>query len=118
MSSPKQIAFADLDREIAATRKVLARVPKEHFGFKPHEKSMNLGRLAMHVATLLQWAVDTITKDELDLDATTPPRSDPKDPADLLAEFETHATRCKAELAKLDEAALLRTWRLVKGGEE
>jgi uncharacterized damage-inducible protein DinB len=114
----KQIAYGDLDREIATTRKVLERVPTEHFAFKPHEKSMNLGRLAMHVATMLQWAVDTITKDELDLDNTTGPRTDAKDTADILAEFEKHATRCKAELAKLDEAALSRTWKLVKGGQE
>ena len=112
----KPIAFADLDREIATTRKVLQRVPAEHFSFQPHEKSMNLGRLAMHVATLLQWAVDTITKDALDLDNTTPPRSDVKDSADLLNEFEKHASRCKAELAKLDDAALSATWTLKKGG--
>jgi uncharacterized damage-inducible protein DinB len=71
----------------------------------------------MHVATLLQWAVDTITKDELDLDNATPPRNDPKDTADLLAEFEKHATACKAALAKLDDAALSAMWSLKKGGE-
>jgi uncharacterized damage-inducible protein DinB len=112
----KQIAYADLEREIATTRKVLGRVPTEHFSFQPHEKSMNLGRLAMHVATLLQWAVDTITQDGLDLDTAKGPRTDVKDTTDLLAEFEKHASRCKEELAKLDEAALLATWSLKKGG--
>lgn len=118
MSALKHLAYNDLDREIATTRKVLERVPTEKFSFQPHEKSMNLGQLAMHVATLLQWAVDTITKDELDLDTTKGPRTDVKDSADLLAEFEKHAARCKAELAKLDDAALSKTWRLVKGGQE
>jgi uncharacterized damage-inducible protein DinB len=117
MSTAKEIAFTDLDREITTTRKVLERVPAEKFSFKPHEKSMNLGQLAMHVATLLQWAMDTITKDELDLDTAKGPRTDPKDTADLLAEFETHATRCKQELAKLDDAALSATWSLKKGGQ-
>lgn len=116
MSALKDLAYSDLDREIATTRKVLERVPAEKFSFQPHEKSMNLGRLAMHVATLLQWAVDTITKDELDLDTAKGPRTDVKDTADLLAEFEKHASRCKAELAKLDEAALSATWSLKKGG--
>jgi uncharacterized damage-inducible protein DinB len=118
MAQLKQIAYADLDREIATTRKVLERVPAGHFSFKPHEKSMNLGRLAMHVATLLQWASDTITKDELDLEKASPPRSDPKDTADLLAEFEKHATACKAALASLDDAALSQTWKLSKGGQQ
>jgi uncharacterized damage-inducible protein DinB len=116
MSTLKQIAYADLDREIATTRKVLGRVRTEHFSFQPHAKSMNLERLAMHVATLLQWAVDTITQDELDLDTAKGPRTDVKATADLLAEFEKHAARCQEELAKPDEAALSATWSLKKGG--
>ena len=53
------MAFGDLERELAATRRVLERLPEEHYSWKPHEKSMSLGRLALHVANLLYWQLVT-----------------------------------------------------------
>jgi uncharacterized damage-inducible protein DinB len=41
----------ELEQEAATTRRVLERVPEEQLGWKPHEKSMTLGQLAMHTAT-------------------------------------------------------------------
>lgn len=73
----KSTALIDLDRELKVTRKVLERLPESHFAYKPHEKSMNLGRLAMHVATLPQWMRDTLAADELDLAAAKPRAPNP-----------------------------------------
>ena len=42
LTSTKDLAFCDVERELAATRRVLERVPEEHFDWKPHEKSMTL----------------------------------------------------------------------------
>jgi hypothetical protein len=47
-----EIEFGDLERELAVTRIVLERLPQEHYSWKAHEKSMTLGRLALHVAGL------------------------------------------------------------------
>lgn len=41
---------AELTREAATTRRLLERVPEEHFAWKPHPKSMSLGQLATDVA--------------------------------------------------------------------
>ena len=38
--------------EAQTTRRVLERVPNDKLGWKPHAKSMSLGQLAMHVATM------------------------------------------------------------------
>src|ERR1051325_5366723 len=40
----------EIDQEAATTRRVLERVPEEQLTWKPHEKSMSLGQLAMHIA--------------------------------------------------------------------
>lgn len=40
----------ELDLEAAITARVLERIPEEHLTWKPHEKSMSLGQLAMHIA--------------------------------------------------------------------
>jgi hypothetical protein len=57
--SIKDTAFCDIERELAATRRVLERVPEEQFVWKPHEKSMSLQQLAGHVATMPIWCVLT-----------------------------------------------------------
>ena len=112
----KEIAFGDVDRELNVTRRVLERLPAEKFSWKPHEKSMSLGRLAMHVATMPQWATDTLEKDGMDM--ANPPKvrhDEPKDLADLLGEFDRHAATTRAALARIDEAALSRPWTLRQG---
>lgn len=42
----------ELDQEAQTTLRVLERVPENKLGWRPHEKSMTLGQLAMHVANL------------------------------------------------------------------
>lgn len=47
--------IAEYDREAASTRKLLAAIPADtDFTWKPHAKSMSLGRLAGHVAETLE----------------------------------------------------------------
>ena len=45
----------ELRHEAAGTRKLLSRIPEDKLDWKPHDKSMTLGRLACHVAELPQW---------------------------------------------------------------
>src|SRR5689334_25382986 len=99
-ASLKSAALIDLDREFKITRKVLERLPESQFTWKPHEKSMNLGRLAMHVATLPQWMRDTLSADELDLATVKPPRSEPTSRDDVLQTFDEHVREANAALAK------------------
>jgi len=42
----------ELDVEAQTTRRVLDRVPGDRLGWKPHDRSMSLGQLALHVATI------------------------------------------------------------------
>ena len=42
----------EFDHEMAQTRRVLERVPEDKLDWRPHPKSMTLGRLAMHVAEI------------------------------------------------------------------
>ena len=116
-NSLKSTALIDLDRELKVTRKVLERIPESHFAYKPHEKSMSLGRLAMHVATLPQWMRDTLAADELDLATVKPPRSEPASRDDLLQTFDEHVRAVNAALASIDDAALSRNWSLRRGDQ-
>lgn len=64
--SHSQLLLAELKSEAAATRKILERVPIEKSDWKPHDKSMVLGKLAMHVAEIPGWVAMTLLTDELD----------------------------------------------------
>ena len=41
-----EMLLPEFDQEMALTRKTLERIPEDKFDWKPHEKSMPLGRLA------------------------------------------------------------------------
>lgn len=62
-----EMLLPEFDQEVAHTRKTLERVPEDKFGWKPHEKSMTMLRLATLVADLPGWAINTIEKDYLDI---------------------------------------------------
>ena len=58
---------AELEREAARTRRVLEQVPSARDDWKPHPKSMPLGRLAGLVASMPSWVTLITDRDELEL---------------------------------------------------
>src|ERR1700693_4924142 len=56
----------EFDLEMASTRRTLERIPEDKLGWKPHAKSMTLGRLAGHIAELPGMGVVVIKEDALD----------------------------------------------------
>jgi len=103
------------DIEIAMTRRILASVPGDNPGFKPHEKSMSLGRLAVHVATLPALGVMILTTPGVD--AATAKFPDPNfvSPEKLLADFDSYAAEARAALAASSDADLQQLWKFGVG---
>jgi hypothetical protein len=96
--------LGQLEREAAAARKAIERVPEGHNDWKPHEKSMPLGYLAALVATMPGWAEFMIERDELDLNH---PSSE---------EFKTRACESRAELLRKFEEGLARSRKALNNG--
>ena len=111
----RDVAFCDLSRELGATRGVLERLPEDKLTWKVHEKSMSFGRLATHVATLMQWFHSTLVKDEFDMNMPPKMPTELSTRAELLKVFDENASAVKAALAATDDAALLRDWTLRRG---
>jgi len=59
----KDALLPEFDHEMATARKVIERVPDGKFGYKPHDKSMTMGRLASHIAEMPNWAGPYLPKD-------------------------------------------------------
>lgn len=112
--------IAEYDRETVATRKMLAAIPADaDFAWKPHAKSMSLGRLAGHVAeTAGEWAVCTLTLDKMEF----PPehKFEPYIPASteaMLEKFDGQVAQAKTALADLPITKWDDNWKFVAGGQ-
>jgi len=110
--------IAEFDRETATTRKVLEAIPEgADFGWKPHEKSMTLGKLAAHVSdTNGDWALHTLTRDRLEWTPDMNP-ADPANKKDLLARFEKQAADAREALAGVPAAKWDANWKFVAGDQ-
>jgi uncharacterized damage-inducible protein DinB len=111
--------LAELDREAPRTRRALEQVPAGKDEWKPHPKSMPLGRLAGLVASMPSWVTLILEQDELDL--TPPPgRGQYQQPSmDKLVEtHDQHVANARVSLANATDDFLLNTkWRLRAGGK-
>ena len=62
----KQAMMNEIKQEAAQTKKLLERVPFDKFDWSPHEKSMKLGRLAVHIAEIPRWSSRILTATDFD----------------------------------------------------
>lgn len=113
----KQAAIGDAEDELAGTRRLLERVPEEHFDWRPHPRSRSLRELATHVATLPRLQATVLLQDGLDIAAPRPPSPEPHTSAELLDIFDGSAAMLRDALVATDDAALMQTWTLRNGDE-
>jgi uncharacterized damage-inducible protein DinB len=106
---------AEMRQEAKTTRRLLERVPEESFGWKPHEKSMTLGRLAAHVAELPELIGPALTRDELDFAAGDFKPFTPTSTAELLEKFDRNIEAAAGLLEKQPDERMGESWRLRSG---
>jgi uncharacterized damage-inducible protein DinB len=112
-----QLFLDELAREVPRTRRAIERVPIGRDDWKPHAKSMPLGRLAGLVASMPSWVSLIIDQDELDL---TPPGGGQyqQPPTDTLAAaLDQHVAKARQSLLATNDTFLETTnWRLKAAG--
>jgi uncharacterized damage-inducible protein DinB len=104
----------ELDQEMSNTRRALERVPMDKADWKPHQKSMALGRLAIHLAELPGWASTTVTTDELDFSTGYNPAT-VANTEELLALFDKNVSAARAALAGAGDEIWHKPWTLRNG---
>ena len=115
-----QFLLAELDREVARSRRALEQVPDGKYQWKPHDRSMIFGYLADMVATIPSWIAMEITRDELDIapaDGSTVRRPPNETSAALLAALDSTASEARTALQRTTDEHLRTTWRLKARGE-
>lgn len=111
-----QLFLSELKNEALNTQKMLNAVPTESLNWKPHEKSMALGRLASHIGEMTSWIRLILTADELNF-ATMPYKAPTiESNADLIAVFESNLVDAIGAFeAVKDEAIYQENWKLRSG---
>jgi uncharacterized damage-inducible protein DinB len=112
--------IAEYDRETAKTRKIFEAIPADaDFTWKPHPKSMSLGRLAGHTAELVgEWGITTLTTDKLEFapehkfEAYIPASKEA-----LLERFDREVATVKKELASFAPKRWDENWKFIAGGK-
>lgn len=107
--------WKELEAETAATRKCLERIPETLYEYKPHEKSMNLGYLALLVAEIPGWIRDIIEISEIDF--ATYNHFKLKDTAALVAHFDDNIAGAKRALQKVSNEELKEMFYLKNQGQ-
>jgi uncharacterized damage-inducible protein DinB len=111
------VLLAEMDQESQSTTRVLERVPQAKLSWRPHPKSMSLGQLALHVATIPALVAELASKSSL----PEPPafvQPEAATSAELVPTLKASTARARQLLGGMDDAKLMETWRLMSGDKE
>jgi uncharacterized damage-inducible protein DinB len=117
MTTCQTIAI-DYDDEMKSTRKLLERVPLDdvHRGYKPHDKSMSLEKLATHVAELPSWTKMALESQLFELQPGFKPRI-AVSTAELLEIFDKSAEEGRTAIAGATEEDMKKDWTFKFGDQ-
>jgi uncharacterized damage-inducible protein DinB len=112
-----ELLLQDFDSEMSNTRRTLERVPEDKPDYRAHQKSMPMGRLAMHCATLPLFGAYIIEDDNMDLAAPKRPHSDLTFTSreQCLKQFDESAAKCRAALAAANDTHMAAPWAFTYG---
>jgi uncharacterized damage-inducible protein DinB len=111
-----QAMLEEFERELVTTRKFLERVPDERLTWRPHEKSMTGGQLALHIANVPSGVLKLSLTDE-----AVPPdfRAGPKQPQtsrEVLDALDDSAAFVRQTLPTIDDGRMRSLFKVVQNG--
>jgi uncharacterized damage-inducible protein DinB len=110
-----EVLLQDYEVEAKNTRTTLERIPVHLAQYKPHEKSMPMGRLAMHVATLPRLATTILSVDHTDFAKEKFPPLVFESSEATLRTFDQTSTELRDTLMSKSDADLQGRWTLAFG---
>lgn len=107
----------EIDQEAAATRRILERVPADRQDWRPHAKSMTLGQLATHIATLPGGIVKVMMVDTFE--APSGFSAPPVVPvSELILKLEESVRGAKDIVSTFDDERMMATWKMRMNGKD
>lgn len=109
------LLLKEMEQEAATTRKFLKIVPADKLDYKPHEKSMDMKTLAVHVAELPSWVSMALATSELDFAKMDYKPTPVSSTDDLVQVFEQSYESGINALKNAKEEDLLPEWTMRTG---
>jgi uncharacterized damage-inducible protein DinB len=116
--SVAQSFIAEFEGQVPITRKFLERLPEERLMWKPHEKSMTAGQLALHLALVPGNVVRTVQKSPAQAPDFSKGMPQPASLKEILKAYDQSIETVRSELPKFDDAAMQQTWQMNQGDRE
>ena len=113
-----QALIAELNRELPATRRVLERVPADRLDWRPHPKSLSVGQLAQHIASIPGGVARFARADGMDMTNRGRDYANAESSTALMSTLDASVAAAREFLSGLDEASAHATWRATAGGKE
>jgi uncharacterized damage-inducible protein DinB len=108
-----QTLLPEFDNEMRLTRKALERVPDDKFDWKPHAKSMSMGKLAGHLAELPSFATAMIMTEGMDFDKGEYKPAVVGNQAEVLALFDKSVAEAREAIVGATDDHLRQPWKII-----
>lgn len=112
-----KMLLPEFDQEMQNTRKMLELVPEGKFNYKPHEKSMTLGRLAGHLAEFPSWGVHTLSMEVMEMQPGQKPY-EPQSKQELLEKFDKDLAEARQRIEAATDEDFQKIWKFIYAGQE
>lgn len=109
-----QSILTELEAESQSTQRLLERVPEDRLTWRPHPKSMSLGQLALHVAQMPGALTRMAQMETMEAPDFKQPEATSRQ--QLLETYQNSLASARTNLPKMDDAQLLKSWNLTRGG--
>ena len=110
----------EFDQEMANTRKVLERIPEDKLNWRAHPKSNTIGWNANHVADLVNWLAQALTRPSLDVAPVGgEPYPFPKltSRREILDLFDQNVAAARTAITALRDEEMVQMWTLLRAGQ-
>lgn len=112
----KDAFIAELKQEASLTKKMLERVPWDQRDWKPHEKSMTMGRLSTHLTETLKWISNVRHIDDFDFTRDYSFKFHTAETKDqLMQAFEENLENAHSDLAAMTDEDFDKIWTVRRG---
>ena len=107
--------IGEYQAEIAITRRILEKVPADQLTWKPHNKSMTLGQLALHIAQIPDRVSALAMRDGFDVSQANFVPDQPRDLNEVLTGFEAAVVEGERRLRSMTDEAAIAPWTMTAG---
>ena len=115
-----EILLPEFDQEMANTRKVLERIPEDKLDWRAHPKSNTIGWNANHLADLVNWLAQALTRPSLDVAPVGgEPYPFPKltSRREILDLFDRNVAAARTAITALRDEEMVQMWTLLRAGQ-